>query len=116
MNPADAISLTKSLLRFDTVNPPGRERDCARFAGALLEEWGYSVEYFEYQEGRTSVVARAGGRGAGVARQQCEERSKRSGSNPSWGGNCQRIGPSFSLSASTPDAKKLAVAASMLRS
>jgi len=49
VNPADAISLTKSLLRFDTVNPPGRERDCARFAGALLEEWGYSVEYFEHQ-------------------------------------------------------------------
>ena len=63
VNPADAISLTKSLLRFDTVNPPGRERDCARFAGALLEEWGYSVEYFEHQEGRTSLVARAGGAG-----------------------------------------------------
>ena len=61
MNSQDAVSLTKSLLRFDTVNPPGRERDCARFAGAMLQEWGYSVEYFEYQEGRTSVVARAGG-------------------------------------------------------
>jgi succinyl-diaminopimelate desuccinylase len=58
----DAVSLTKSLLRFDTVNPPGRERDCARFAGAMLQDWGYSVEYFEYQEGRTSVVARAGGK------------------------------------------------------
>jgi len=23
----DAISLTRSLLRFDTVNPPGQERD-----------------------------------------------------------------------------------------
>ena len=57
----DAISLTRSLLRFDTVNPPGRERDCARYAGAMLQEWGYSVEYFEYQEGRTSVVARGGG-------------------------------------------------------
>ena len=61
MNSQDAVSLTKSLLRFDTVNPPGRERDCARFAGAMLEEWGFSVEYFEYQEGRTSVVARSGG-------------------------------------------------------
>jgi succinyl-diaminopimelate desuccinylase len=57
----DAISLTKSLLRFDTVNPPGRERDCARMAGSLLRDWGFSVDYFEYQEGRTSVVARAGG-------------------------------------------------------
>jgi succinyl-diaminopimelate desuccinylase len=57
----DAISLTKSLLNFDTVNPPGRERDCARFAGAMLEEWGYRVEYHEYADSRTSVIARAGG-------------------------------------------------------
>jgi succinyl-diaminopimelate desuccinylase len=59
----DAISLTKSLLRFDTVNPPGRERDCARFAGAMLQEWGYEVQYHEYSDTRTSVVARAGGSG-----------------------------------------------------
>jgi succinyl-diaminopimelate desuccinylase len=57
----DAVSLTRSLLRFETVNPPGRERDCARFAGRLLEECGYRVEYHEYEEARTSVVARAGG-------------------------------------------------------
>ncbi len=61
MNDKDAIALTKSLLRFETVNPPGRERDCARHAGALLEEWGFRVDYHEYAEGRTSVVARAGG-------------------------------------------------------
>jgi succinyl-diaminopimelate desuccinylase len=61
MTAQDAVSLTKTLLRFDTVNPPGRERDCARYAGAMLQEWGYAVEYFDYQEGRTSVVARAGG-------------------------------------------------------
>src|SRR5262245_34116353 len=57
----DAVSLTRSLLRFDTINPPGRERDCAKFAGALLQESGFDVQYFEYAEGRTSVVARAGG-------------------------------------------------------
>jgi len=61
MSDQDAIALTKSLLRFDTVNPPGRERDCARHAGAMLEEWGFAVQFFEYAEGRTSVVARAGG-------------------------------------------------------
>ena len=58
--PRDAVSLTKSLLRFDTVNPPGRERDCARHAGALLKEWGFRVDYHEYDERRTSVNARAG--------------------------------------------------------
>jgi len=58
---ADAISLTRTLLAFDTINPPGRERDCARHAGALLEEWGFRVEYHEYEPDRTSVVARSGG-------------------------------------------------------
>jgi succinyl-diaminopimelate desuccinylase len=58
---ADAVALTRSLLQFETINPPGRERECAQRAGAMLEEWGYRVEYHEYAEGRTSVVARAGG-------------------------------------------------------
>jgi succinyl-diaminopimelate desuccinylase len=57
----DAISLTRDLLRFDTINPPGRERDCARMAGALLEQWGFKTEYHEYADSRTSVVARLGG-------------------------------------------------------
>ena len=61
MSAQDAASLTRTLLRFDTVNPPGRERDCARHAGALLEEWGFKVEYHEYADARTSVIARAGG-------------------------------------------------------
>jgi succinyl-diaminopimelate desuccinylase len=60
MTSQDAISLTRDLLRFDTINPPGRERDCAQMAGALLKEWGFEVQYFDFQEGRTSVVARLG--------------------------------------------------------
>jgi succinyl-diaminopimelate desuccinylase len=60
MGAQDAISLTRELLRFDTVNPPGREQDCARHAGRLLEDWGYAVEYQEFEPGRTSVIARAG--------------------------------------------------------
>ena len=61
MSGADAISLTRSLVAFDTINPPGQEHDCARHAGALLEEWGFRVEYHDYEPGRTSVIARAGG-------------------------------------------------------
>ncbi|MGA8049430.1 MAG: M20 family metallopeptidase [Burkholderiales bacterium] len=60
----DPISLTRSLLHFDTVNPPGREADCARHAGKLLQDWGYRVEYQEFEPGRTSVIARAGGSAA----------------------------------------------------
>jgi len=57
----NAVELTRELLRFDTINPPGQERDCAHKAGRLLQDWGYSVEYHEYEAGRTSVIARAGG-------------------------------------------------------
>ena len=61
MNGQEAIALTRALLQFDTVNPPGRERDCARHVGRMLEEWGFKVDYHEYQDARTSVIARAGG-------------------------------------------------------
>ena len=61
MSNADPVALTRSLLGFDTVNPPGRERDCARYAGAMLQEWGFKVDYHEYADSRTSVVARLGG-------------------------------------------------------
>jgi len=61
MNAPDAISLTKELLRFDTINPPGLERDCAHRAAKLLQDAGFTVEFSEYEKDRTSVIARAGG-------------------------------------------------------
>ena len=63
MAEADAVTLTKSLLGYDTVNPPGREADCARHAARLLADWGYDVKTHDFEPGRTSVVARAGGNG-----------------------------------------------------
>lgn len=61
MSSRDAVALTRDLLHFETVNPPGRERDCAHHAGALLEAAGFKVDYYEYEPGRTSLIARAGG-------------------------------------------------------
>ena len=61
MSAQDAVALTKDLLHFDTVNPPGQERDCAHLAGRLLESWGFSVQFSEFEKDRTSVIARAGG-------------------------------------------------------
>ena len=61
MSTQDAVSLTRDLLHFDTVNPPGQERDCAHLAGRLLESWGFSVQFSEFEKDRTSVIARAGG-------------------------------------------------------
>ena len=57
----DAVALTRDLLHFDTVNPPGLERDCAHMAGSLLKDWGFAVQYSEYEKDRTSVIARMGG-------------------------------------------------------
>ncbi len=56
----DARALTRELLAFNTINPPGLERACARRLGAILEEAGYKVDYHEYAEARTSLVARVG--------------------------------------------------------
>src|SRR4051794_13544341 len=64
MSNPDAVSLTKSLLGFDTVNPPGRERDCARSIGAMLQEAGFQADYYKYAAPRPSVAARGGGSAA----------------------------------------------------
>ena len=61
MSTPDAVALTRDLLHFDTINPPGQERDCAHRAAGLLEDAGFSIEFHEYEPGRTSVIARAGG-------------------------------------------------------
>lgn len=43
-----------------TVNPPGDEKDCALYLGHLLEQAGFMVDYYEFAERRTSLVARCG--------------------------------------------------------
>jgi succinyl-diaminopimelate desuccinylase len=56
MNP-DPLSLTRDLIAFDTVNPPGRERRCAEYLGKLLENGGFAVSSHEFAPDRTSLVA-----------------------------------------------------------
>jgi succinyl-diaminopimelate desuccinylase len=57
----DPRSLTRELLAFNTINPPGMERACARHLGAILEGAGFRVKYHEFAEARTSLVAEIGG-------------------------------------------------------
>ena len=57
----DPRALTRELLAFNTINPPGMERACAQRLGAILEDAGYAVAYHEYAEGRTSLIASIGG-------------------------------------------------------
>ncbi|UCG93674.1 MAG: M20 family metallopeptidase [Candidatus Aerophobus sp.] len=58
----DALSLTQKLLSFNTINPPGLERDCAEFLGNLLEEGGFQTSFHEFNVARTSLIARLDGK------------------------------------------------------
>lgn len=57
----NAVELTRELIRFDTINPPGDERACAHHLARLLEAGGFAVTFHEFAERRTSLVARIGG-------------------------------------------------------
>lgn len=57
----DPRELTRELLAFNTINPPGQERACAQHLGGLLEDAGFVVEFHEFALGRTSLIARIGG-------------------------------------------------------
>ncbi len=57
----DPRALTRELLAFNTINPPGMERACARHLGAILEGAGFRVAYHEFAESRTSLIATIGG-------------------------------------------------------
>ena len=65
MSPADPVTLTRDLVRFDTINPPGEERVCAHHIGGMLEASGFRVDYHEFADQRTSLVARLDGSGDG---------------------------------------------------
>ncbi len=57
----DPRALTRELLAFNTINPPGMERACARHLGAILEAAGFRTAYHEFAEARTSLIAAIGG-------------------------------------------------------
>ena len=58
--PTSALGLTQDLIRFNTINPPGNEKPCAHYLGEILNNAGFSVTYHDFDENRTSLVARAG--------------------------------------------------------
>ena len=53
----DPVELTQTLVRMDTINPPGNEEPAARYLGQLLEEAGLHVSYPRLGENRTGLVA-----------------------------------------------------------
>ena len=57
----NALDLTRALIRFDTINPPGQEKAAAEHLGSLLTRAGFACEYVDLAEGRPNLVARIGG-------------------------------------------------------
>jgi acetylornithine deacetylase/succinyl-diaminopimelate desuccinylase-like protein len=55
--------LLARLLRFDTTNPPGGERDCIVWVQGLLERLGVDVRIVAKEPERPNLVARLPGRG-----------------------------------------------------
>jgi len=56
----NVISLTQKLIGFNTVNPPGNEKEMAKYVGNLLSTNGFNVEYFSFEENRLHVIAEKG--------------------------------------------------------
>ena len=56
-----SVDLTRELLAFNTMNPPGQEQECARYLGSLLESVGFDVRCYDFAPRRTTVIARLNG-------------------------------------------------------
>jgi acetylornithine deacetylase/succinyl-diaminopimelate desuccinylase-like protein len=57
------VELLQRLLRFDTSNPPGNERECIEWIADLLGQLGCEVRIVAKQPERPNLVARIAGRG-----------------------------------------------------
>ncbi|HTZ88543.1 MAG TPA: M20/M25/M40 family metallo-hydrolase [Solirubrobacteraceae bacterium] len=57
------VELLQRLLRFDTSNPPGNERECIEWIKGLLEGLGCEVRLLAKEPERPNLIARLAGRG-----------------------------------------------------
>ena len=58
---ADAVALLQRLIRFNTVNPPGNEREAQLHLKELLTEAGWECELLAAEPERPNLVARLRG-------------------------------------------------------
>ena len=59
-----AAELLQRLIRFDTTNPPGAERECVAWVDGLLRDAGLETTIVAKDPERPSLVARLPGDGA----------------------------------------------------
>ncbi len=61
---ADTLKHFQALLRFDTSDPPGREREAVDYLAGVLKAEGIEVQEFSTEAHRPNLVARLKGSGA----------------------------------------------------
>src|SRR4051812_16196666 len=59
----DPAELLRRLIRFDTTNPPGNERECIAFVEQLAKDAGLETKVVAKEADRPNLVARVKGRG-----------------------------------------------------
>ena len=59
----DSIALTRALVAFPSLNPPGAEAGCIAYLADLLRRGGFRVETHDFAAGRPSLVATVAGSG-----------------------------------------------------
>lgn len=57
------VELLRTLVRFDTTNPPGDEADCIGYLYDVLAQAGFEPKTFACDEARPNLVVRLGGQG-----------------------------------------------------
>ncbi|QWA10914.1 M20 family metallopeptidase [Sodalis ligni] len=68
MNAAeDVITLTRALLRFDTINPPGDESLCMAFLADYLQRHGFDIQLRRFADKRYNLLARMAGKDKNAA-------------------------------------------------
>lgn len=59
----DSVEVSQKLIQFKSVNPPGEEAELIAWLGQLLSDNGVTVETYEFEPNRPSIVARVEGTG-----------------------------------------------------
>jgi len=52
------LDLTKRLIAFDTINPPGNEAECFKYLASLLEPAGFDLTWHDWRPDRPNLIAR----------------------------------------------------------
>lgn len=60
----DPIALSRELVAFNTINPPGQELSCIRHLERILADAGLETSVHAFAPDRANLIARIGGKGA----------------------------------------------------